>query len=259
MAAIDARNPPWSRDELILALDLYVRFKGNPPGKADQNIAKLSDLLNQLGASIANRTSKFRNANGVYMKVMNFRRFDPVYVQQGKKGLQRGGKLEEEVWNDFASGPSKLVRTASAIRVALTEKQIPNASPEEDEEVAEAEEGRILTRIHRSRERSRNLVEKKKVSVLKAHGRLGCEACGFDFERTYGKRGKGFIEAHHVKPVHTLEPGAKTRLEDLVLICSNCHRVLHMRRPWLTMDELRQMISEVDRNGRAREHLLPGA
>ena len=30
---VSARNPPWSRDELILALDLYVRFKGNPPGK----------------------------------------------------------------------------------------------------------------------------------------------------------------------------------------------------------------------------------
>ena len=239
---VSARNPPWSRDELILALDLYVRFKGNPPGKGDESVVELSSLLNKMGLQIANRTSEFRNANGVYMKAMNFRRFDPVYLQQGKSGLQRGGKLEEDVWEDFASEPSRLAKTATAIRMALTNGQIPEASLEEDEEVAEAEEGRILTRIHRSRERSRQLVEKKKASVLKAHGTLRCEACAFDFELTYGERGKGFIEAHHVKPVHTLKPGEKTRLEDLVLICSNCHRILHMRRPWLTMDELRQLV-----------------
>jgi hypothetical protein len=29
----DARNPPWNRDELILALDAYLRWKGNPPAK----------------------------------------------------------------------------------------------------------------------------------------------------------------------------------------------------------------------------------
>ena len=40
-----------------------------------------------------------------------------------------------------------------------------NASEEEDEELAEAEEGRILTRLHRSRERSRELIEKKKASM----------------------------------------------------------------------------------------------
>jgi 5-methylcytosine-specific restriction protein A len=78
------KNPTWSRDELILALDLYVRFKGNPPGKTGPEIVTLSDLLNEMGSQIANRASDFRNANGVYMKVMNFRRFDPVYISQGK-------------------------------------------------------------------------------------------------------------------------------------------------------------------------------
>jgi 5-methylcytosine-specific restriction enzyme A len=121
--------------------------------------------------------------------------------------------------------------------------EIPEAS-EEDEEFAEAEEGRILTRIHRSRERSRKLVENKKASVLKANGHLKCEVCSFDFEMTYGERGKGFIEAHHVKPVHTLAAGEKTKLEDLVLLCSNCHRIVHTQRPWLTVEELGQLIKD---------------
>jgi hypothetical protein len=80
----EARNPTWSRDELILTLDLYVQFNGNPPGKTSKNIVELSDLLNKMGAQIANRKADFRNANGVYMKVMNFRRFDPHIFRKAK-------------------------------------------------------------------------------------------------------------------------------------------------------------------------------
>ncbi|MFY9953934.1 HNH endonuclease [Bradyrhizobium sp.] len=241
---LEARNPTWSRDELILTLDLYFRFKGNPPGKTSKDIVELSELLNKMGALISDRKADFRNPNGVYMKVMNFRRFDPTYISQGKKGLQRGGKLEEDVWRDFAADPHKLSETANAIRLIVNKGEIPEASEEEDEEFAEAEEGRILTRIHRSRERSRKLVENKKASVVKANGHLKCEACSFDFEVTYGERGKSFIEAHHVKPVHTLAAGEKTKLEDLVLLCSNCHRIVHTQRPWLTVEELRQLIKD---------------
>lgn len=237
------KNPTWSRDELILALDLYVRFKGNPPGKTSTEVVTLSHLLNEMESQIANRASDFRNANGVYMKVMNFRRFDPVYISQGKKGLQRGGKLEEEVWGYFAHDTIELAQTAKAIRQIVTKRKIPiTAQDENDDEFVEAEEGRILTRLHISRERSRELIAKKKASALKKHGRLQCEACSFDFEAQYGSHGSGFIEAHHTKPLHTLSPGDKTRLEDLALLCSNCHRMVHARRPWLSLEELNQII-----------------
>jgi 5-methylcytosine-specific restriction protein A len=239
---IQVKNPPWSRDELILALDLYVRFKGNPPGKASKEVVELSQLLNEMGSQIANRASDFRNANGVYMKVMNFRRFDPAYISQGKKGLQRGGKMEEEVWEHFAVQPSELARTAKAIRQIVMKGQIPTAVQEEEDDLAEAEEGRILTRLHMGRERSHSLIEKKKASALKVHGRLQCEACSFNFEAAYGSRGSGFIEAHHTKPLYRLLPGDKTRLADLALLCSNCHRMIHARRPWLTVDGLKQII-----------------
>ena len=220
-----ARNPPWSRDELILALNLYVRFKGNPPGKSSTDVVELSKTLNQMSSQIETRTAEFRNANGVYMKVMNFRRFDPHHIGQGKKGLQRGGKLELEVWNDFANNVAKLAEVAKAIRLAVSAGAIPVASEEEDEEFAEAEEGRILTRMHRARERNGKLVALKKAVALKSYGGLKCEACSFDFQKTYGPRGAGFMEAHHLKPVSTLRPGDKTRLDDLALLCSNCHRI----------------------------------
>jgi len=43
------RNPTWVRDELILALDLYLRYGGNPPRKGSPDIDELSETLNRLG------------------------------------------------------------------------------------------------------------------------------------------------------------------------------------------------------------------
>lgn len=97
------------------------------------------------------------------------------------------------MWDRFASEPIELPRTAKAIRQLVTKREIPIADQDEEEDFAEAEEGRILTRLHRSCERSHELVARKKASTLKVHGRLQCEACSFDFETQYGLRGSGFI------------------------------------------------------------------
>ena len=72
---------------------------------------------------------------------------------------------------------------------------------------------------------------------------MECEACGFDFQRTYGDRGAGFIECHHIKALSTLTPGDRTRPDDLALVCSNCHRMIHCGSPWLTVAEVRDLIT----------------
>src|ERR1700730_5018375 len=111
------RNPTWVRDELILALDMYLRYAGNPPGKDSAEIIELSATLNRLAPYLRlTREDRFRNANGVYMKLMNFRRFDPAFIDAGKVGLSRGGKTEEEVWADFAHDPVRCHQVAETIR-----------------------------------------------------------------------------------------------------------------------------------------------
>lgn len=92
-----------------------------------------------------------------------------------------------------------------------------------DDEEASAPEGRVLYRRHRTRERNEGLRKKKIGSVLKNGSKLACEACGFDFGKVYGDRGKGYIECHHEVPLHEAGEGT-TKLADLALICSNCHR-----------------------------------
>ena len=63
------RNPPWQRDELILALDLYFRHRPDTIGKKHPEVAALSELLNKLPIHPDRPdTAKFRNVNGTYMK-----------------------------------------------------------------------------------------------------------------------------------------------------------------------------------------------
>lgn len=63
----------------------------------------------------------------------------------------------------------------------------------------------------------------------KFHG-ARCQACDLDFEERYGKIGKGFIEAHHLRPIATLEEGVPVPYDvaaDFAVLCSNCHRMIH--------------------------------
>ena len=237
------KNPPWTRDEHILALDFYLKHLPVIPGKDSQEILELSQLLNNLNSFLEHeKTENFRNPSGVYMKLMNFRRFDPSY---SGVGLAHGNKDEEVVWNLYAHQPAELSKIATHIKQFASTPQA-HEIPAISEDEQEGDEGQVLSRIHRYRERDKTLVQKKKLKFLAEHSRLFCQCCGFDFEVTYGARGKDFIECHHTKPVSELSVGEKTRLTDLVLLCSNCHRIVHRKKPWLGIDELREIVQKHD-------------
>lgn len=107
---------------------------------------------------------------------------------------------------------------------------------------AEAVEGAILTRIHRLRERNPSLVQAKKEGMIEKEGGLACEVCIFDFEGVYGELGRSVAECHHTKPLSEFESEEKTRLDDLAIACANCHRMIHRGRPWLSIEELREVL-----------------
>lgn len=244
------RNPSWTRDELILALDLYMTNPKSPPAKTSQAVRDLSDLLNALAkrTGIANGET-FRNPAGVYMKTMNFRRFDPEVIASGKVGLTRGNKDEEIVWNLYRDRPEKLRAVAAAIRTLILRDEDISADLDEETYLAESSEGRLLTRLHRTRERDQRLVKDRKRKALNETGKLVCEVCDFDFAKRYGDLGEGFIEVHHTKPVHTLPEDGKTKLEDLALVCSNCHRMIHSTRELISIEELRGVLAGADSSG----------
>jgi len=67
------RNPKWQYSELVLALELYMLYRPNPPGKNSREVKILSNLLrlNALSNDIV-LNKFFRNTNGVAMKLSKF-------------------------------------------------------------------------------------------------------------------------------------------------------------------------------------------
>lgn len=100
---------------------------------------------------------------------------------------------------------------------------------------------RLVQHVRIEKVRNSALVREAKRLFKKEHGKLFCEVCTFDFEGKYGQRGKGYIEAHHKTPISELEEQVELTVNDLVMVCSNCHRMLH-RPPWVTVDELSRLI-----------------
>ena len=228
-------NKPWSREELILALDVYfsipfAKFTAQTP-----QINELSEILRRMSLKAGEKISEdFRSPNGVAMKLLNF-----YSIKNPGKGLAHASKADRKIWKEFSMRQQELSVVAQKIRTQISDSD--EVNPHFFNEIIGeimAPEGRLLVRTHYERERNPALVRRKKEVVFAKKGHLACEACGFDFEKIYGERGQGFIECHHTKPLHTLKSGSNTRLDDLVLLCANCHRMVHVTSPWLTMPEL---------------------
>lgn len=114
MPTAKTRDPDWVRDELILALDLYLHRGRKQLEAEDSDVIRLSELLNGLPIHpLSVRTPRFRNVNGVSMKLGNFLRIDPLYKGVG---LSRGNRNEQEIWNEFANAPERLAKAVAMIK-----------------------------------------------------------------------------------------------------------------------------------------------
>lgn len=103
-------------------------------------------------------------------------------------------------------------------------------------------EGKLVERSHKSRERDSRVIDMAKHNFKIRFGKLYCQICKFDFEEKYGDLGKDFIEGHHTIAVSEMPPGHKTVPDNIAMLCSNCHRMVHKKRPWLTMEDLDKLI-----------------
>jgi 5-methylcytosine-specific restriction protein A len=242
------RSPDWTRDEIILACDLAMANGWKRLEYNDPRVIELSALLQSMPVHPEEvRTELFRNPNGVARKTVDITSRHPDY--RGKP--TNGNALDVEVLNDFLTRPAEMAQVAQRIRDGLTTGAFEDLPPEAEEDDYSAPEGRLLIRLHKSRERDKELRKRKIEAVLRQGRRLACEACGFDFEATYGPRGAGYIECHHIVPLHEAGEG-RTKLSDLALICANCHRMIHRRAPWPTPGELRNLIQEAANRGGTR-------
>jgi hypothetical protein len=148
------------------------------------------------------------------------------------------GQIQETVWNLFEghfNQSFEQYQWMAAEGVAYADPELLSG--------LEGREREIL-RKHIIRERRRDLVEAVRRMSMERDGELRCEACSFTFLNMYGPHGATFIECHHKIPIAT--GGERvTTLDDLALVCANCHRMLHRKNTdgeYYTVPELRALI-----------------
>jgi 5-methylcytosine-specific restriction protein A len=84
---------------------------------------------------------------------------------------------------------------------------------------------------------------KARSACIKHYGAF-CAVCNFNFEAAYGAIGKGFIHMHHIVPLaeirreYELDP-----IRDLIPVCPNCHAIIHLTQPPMTIEELRSFLN----------------
>lgn len=81
---------------------------------------------------------------------------------------------------------------------------------------------------------------KKLINLAKEKYGVTCHVCEFNFGKTYGTHGEGFIEMHHLNPISKGE--RKTKVQDLRPVCANCHRMLHRGNTLLSIRELKEIL-----------------
>lgn len=80
---------------------------------------------------------------------------------------------------------------------------------------------------------------KARNACIKHYG-ARCFVCKFDFEKTYGPIGKGFIHVHHLFDISLIrETYEIDSVKDLRPVCPNCHSMLHTQRPAMSIDKLK--------------------
>lgn len=93
---------------------------------------------------------------------------------------------------------------------------------------------RRSVRLHRQFERRKSVADR-----CKQRDRFSCRVCDLRFIDRYGELGRGFAEAHHIEALKNLNDRVVTRVDDLITVCANCHRMLHrmegLRQDWKTL------------------------
>lgn len=78
----------WSREELILAVNLYCKLPFGKMHKGNALIIEFADLIGRTPSSVA-------------LKLGNFASFDPTLKARGIKGAVNASKLDKVIWDEF--------------------------------------------------------------------------------------------------------------------------------------------------------------
>ncbi|GAB2550941.1 HNH endonuclease [Spirosoma aerophilum] len=132
-----ARTDLWTRRELIVVFNLYLKL---PFGKLDKRTKEVQELAQLIG----------RTDNAVSMRLNNFAHVDPYHQQRGIVGLVNGRKQVEPIWNEFINNQQGLVFESEQILAEYKHETIEEAYPEIEFDLKDLK-GEMKTRFVKTR------------------------------------------------------------------------------------------------------------
>jgi predicted HNH restriction endonuclease len=167
-------------------------------------------------------------------------RLDRVVPERTARALRRESGKSVKIASDEYRVNQQTLRTTGRITAesaALLDDVLLRSSRVPIDPRAYREGSRAM-RVHIAIERSAGV----RRAALAIHGPK-CQVCGFSFSKTYGKIGAGFAEVHHLEPFKNVRSAKFVNpATDVVVLCANCHRMVHRRDPPLTPNELRASV-----------------
>lgn len=103
----------WTKDELILAFNLYLKI---PFGKMHSTNKDIIHLANLIG----------RTPNSIALRLVNFASVDPVLKARGIKGMDGGTKIVQPIWDEFFNNQEELVFLSEQILAQKENTSIEN-------------------------------------------------------------------------------------------------------------------------------------
>ncbi len=183
----------------------------------------------------------YHRASYRYFLIINGKEYPPKYVISIANKIKKGTEWHPSKFN-AVEAKNYFINNGYTIRIAKSGKILSTISDEDEEN--NFSEGKEKFRLHRSYERNAKVSKLAKEKILNATGELRCEVCEFSFLESYGQLGSGYIEAHHKIPVSQLGNKGKTKVEDIALLCSNCHKIIHRSNPMISIEKLKIIINK---------------
>ena len=101
----------WTREELILAINLYWKLEFGKIHQGNPEVIKLANLID-------------RSKGSIVFKLGNFGSFDPSLQERGVGGLKNTSKLDEEIWNEFFENFEELSFESEKLRAGFENKSV---------------------------------------------------------------------------------------------------------------------------------------
>ncbi len=101
----------WTREETILAFELYCRTPFGRIHKGNQDIVRLAEIIG-------------RTPDAVAFKMCNLAHCDPALHARNVSGLAHGSKTDKEVFAEFSQSWDELAMNAQEILARMTHKTL---------------------------------------------------------------------------------------------------------------------------------------